>query len=61
MSKPEYWTGQRNPSEAPSDWDACEHQWRDFDALSENEVRCHLCGVPGDVNRETGEVYWPAT
>ena len=55
-------TGERNPSEPYNKlWDICEHSWRARDSQSENEVECTKCKCPGDLNRETGKVYWPAT
>jgi hypothetical protein len=27
----------------------------------EHEVLCKLCGVPGEMDDDTKEVFWPAT
>jgi hypothetical protein len=32
-----------------------------IDSISGREVVCTECGVTGDLNEATGEVYWPAT
>ncbi len=44
-------------------WAECEHEWRDAESQSQshNAVVCVKCKCPGDRNRETGDVYWPAT
>lgn len=54
-------TDTRNPSEPPNaEYDNCQHEWEDVESMSENEVRCIKCGVPGDRCGD-GTVYWPAT
>jgi hypothetical protein len=43
-------------------WDECEHGWQeDISSVSGNGAHCVKCGVPGEINRATGEIYWPAT
>jgi hypothetical protein len=54
-------SNKRNPDYPPAPlWDDCAHDWKDVESMSENEVRCKKCGVPGDRERD-GAVYWPAT
>lgn len=49
-----------------SEWNACEHEWQELvDSMWSNEqfadVRCIKCKCPGEMTRETGDVFWPAT
>lgn len=57
----------RNP-DAPHDavWDQCNgHAWEEVESMFSNEyrteVRCAKCCAPGELDRATGEIYWPAT
>ena len=57
--------GQVEPSVRPA-FDKCTHEWRALvDSMYSNEhqeeVRCAVCGCPGDRTIATGEVFWPAT
>jgi hypothetical protein len=47
-------------------WDKCAHEWRELvDSMYSNErqveVKCNVCGCPGERTIATGEVFWPAT
>lgn len=47
-------------------WEDCQkHEWKtrgDFDLGNDRtEVECVNCGMPGERDDKTGEVYWPAT
>jgi hypothetical protein len=47
-------------------WNKCAHDWqistRDFDcAEGKEEVICTKCNCPGERDRASGEVFWPAT
>jgi len=51
----------KNPDYPPHEaWDKCQHQWQEVESISDTEVRCAKCQVPGDRNKD-GSVYWPAT
>lgn len=44
----------------------CKHIWKtEIDSQAHSEyniaVYCELCGVPGEQNVKTGEVFYPAT
>lgn len=45
--------------------EVCTHDWEpygDFDlGGNRTEVRCTICGVPGERDDETNEVFYPAT
>lgn len=50
----------------PVAWDKCAHKWIALvDSMFSNDrcedVRCDICGCPGERTIETGDVYWPAT
>jgi hypothetical protein len=53
----------------PNTWeDGHEHEWIEnpfdsmyADKLDVTEVLCKLCGVPGEMDDDTKEVFWPAT
>jgi hypothetical protein len=38
----------------------CKHNWRDVESTSENTIKCTLCNVYGERQKD-GAVYWPAT
>ena len=47
-------------------WVDCAHEWLALvDSMYSNEhqedVRCSVCGCPGERTTATGEVFWPAT
>jgi hypothetical protein len=46
-------------------YDGHEHDWRVKDGQGNSElfteVRCELCGIPGERDEKSGEVFWPAT
>lgn len=47
-------------------WDSCpEHAWEERESQFSNEkeadVSCTRCGMPGSQDRETGDVYYPAS
>lgn len=47
-------------------WDLCDgHVWEEIESQFSNEyktdMRCKICGCPGDQDRDTGDVFWPAT
>lgn len=59
--KVEHMPDHRNPDYPPSPlWDHCDHDWKEVESMSDTEVKCRKCGVPGDRERD-GSVYWPAT
>ena len=43
----------------------CEHEWEEVESMFCNEyhfeVVCIKCQIPGEQDRKTGEVFWPAT
>ena len=42
--------------------ETCVHDWKEpVDSMYENEVVCTRCGCHGELSRDTGDVYWPAT
>lgn len=50
----------------PVDENKCEHKWQEridsqFSSEKYGDVFCTKCGVCGELDRESGEVYWPAT
>lgn len=53
-------------AEQPS-WDECPcHTWKiapdDWDVGGNRScVECTACGVPGERDEDTGDVFWPAT
>jgi len=43
-------------------WDDCpKHVWEEVESQFENDVRCVNCGMPGDKDPVTGNVFFPAT
>jgi hypothetical protein len=48
-----------------SGWQDCDHEWREVDDQCATESRvsvvCTICGCPGEMTLETGDVDWPAT
>ena len=53
------------PSVRPA-WDECKHDWRAlvdsmYSSEHQEDVKCSVCGCPGDRTIATGEVFWPAT
>jgi hypothetical protein len=40
--------------------DDCQHDWLDIESQSEGAVKCKICGVYGERQRDGG-VYWPVT
>lgn len=46
-------------------WTECEHVWVEsqfYDLGGDRTVVvCNRCGVPGERDDSTGEVFWPAT
>lgn len=57
---------ERNPNYPRSSWDECSgHIWREVESQYSSEWRteviCTQCGAPGEQERATGSVYWPAT
>lgn len=47
-------------------WESCNHQWETLvDSIAHNEwceeVKCVICGCPGEKTIKTGEVDWPTT
>jgi hypothetical protein len=38
----------------------CNHKWRDVDSMSDREVRCTKCHMPGE-RQDDGTVFFPAT
>lgn len=56
----------RNPDYPRSSWDECVgHVWEERESMYSNEyiaeVACTKCGAPGEQDRKTEDVYWPAT
>ena len=55
------------PKNIPGYWDICNenHIWKETDSMYSNEystnVECIKCGVSGEQDRETLDVYWPTT
>ena len=39
----------------------CEHEWVSVESQCERDVRCSLCGIPGERDEKTNVVYFPAT
>ena len=49
-----------------NDWNICsQHEWEVLDSMGNSQsftdVRCVRCGVPGQLDNATNEVYYPAT
>lgn len=46
-------------------WLNCIHEWEGIESQWNNEryscVRCKHCGCDGELDEQTGEVFWPAT
>ncbi len=43
-------------------WESLEHDWKEEDGWGNYiEVKCTICGVPGEKDLETGEIYFPTT
>jgi len=47
-------------------WDNCKHEWNEVvDSQFHSEwyvdVRCGKCGCPGERDKHTQKVFWPAT
>ena len=54
------------PETTTPSWDTCPaHAWQEVESQFSNEhrsqVKCKTCGVPGERENDTGEVFWPAT
>lgn len=39
----------------------CEHKWVEIESQCERDVVCVNCGMPGEKNLETGNIFYPAT
>lgn len=48
-----------------ADQETCNHEWEELDSQFNNEnytdVKCIHCGVYGEKDNKTDEVYWPVT
>ena len=59
-------SSKRNSGYPPNSiWDNCNHIWKEYGdyELGGNrvEVQCVICKVPGELDEDINEVYWPTT
>lgn len=51
--------------DSPFSWDNCAHEWREVDSQFNSElftdVVCTKCQMPGQLDEQTKEVFFPAT